>query len=160
MNFLKLGLIAASMAVLAACGNGGGNAGGGGNGVVSPADKYVGAWDSACDTSNERVFLTFTKQSDTVLAYTSSAKHYASPNCTGSTTPVSSDVSLIFTLVGTKTLGADIVDKVILASGVNPEEKNLIQLANNQLQFGDAALDLDAEGFPNRLDTTIFFIKR
>lgn len=124
--------------------------------TASAVDKYVGTW-SGCfaeGSGSQRETITITKSSDAVASYSFSGSGYASADCSGAATSSDSG-SGTATMVGTKTIGSETVDKVDMAEG-SLSEKQVLAIVGSKLVSGVTAADggtVDADGYPNTLDT-------
>jgi hypothetical protein len=163
------------VAALAACGGGGsdstdtggtggtgsagstGGTGGSGGATAAATDKYVGTW-AACFSENggsERENLVITKSSDTTLAFTFTATSYASSDCSGSATSTESGGGTA-TLVGTKQVGGQTVDKADLVEGSVTEKQIFLIGTDGKFYTGyptdEAGANPDSEGYPGTID--------
>jgi hypothetical protein len=173
--------VAAAVALLGACGGGGdstattsstasGTTESTGNttgttpaAAPSVADKYAGTW-AACfpeGTGSSRETVTLTKTSDTSAGFTFAGSGFASTNCSGTATN-SESASGNIVWAGTKTIGADTVDKGIVTEGTPPQTEKQVFLVRGTapvtLVTGRIAEDggtVDADGYPNALDTRV-----
>lgn len=165
MNRLTVLLSACALTLATACGGGGDTTATTTTTTATPSDttatasavdKYVGSWSGcfARGTGSGRETLTITKTGETTGSFTFSGSAYASADCSGASTG-SETGSGTATFKGTKTIGADTVDKIdsLEASVV---EKQVLLIKNGQLVSGVSAADggsVDSEGYPNTLDT-------
>jgi len=162
------GLVSAAGAALliAACGGGGG----GGTAVttVDPVDKYIGPWavcivDPAVNAS-ARLEFTAGKIGPTQASTSAQAIGFANTSCA----PPAAIIIPIPEFTGIGTIdspgsGPSSADKVTFtpSNTAIPSFKDITLVFNgNQLQFGDPASPLDAEGYPTALDPTITFTRQ
>lgn len=155
----------AALALLTGCGGGGDGSGTAGTttttttttttSTASAVDKYVGTW-SGCFAGVGGSFketITITKSSDTVASYSFIGAEYASADCSGTSTGGDSG-SGTATMVGTKTIGSETVDKVDMVES-SLSEKQVLAIVGAELVSGVAAADggtVDADGYPNTLN--------
>jgi hypothetical protein len=119
-------------------------------------EKYLGTWRSGCVAashgSHEEI-LTLTKISDTSAEFTWAWPSYSSTNCSGISFGVAEQGG--FLLEGTKNIGADTVDKVILSFDAPRPEEKLVFLVKGtgpvKLTYGRIGGGADAEGYPTTL---------
>ena len=158
---------ALSVLALVACG-------GGGTSVTTPAvaadasDKYVGVWTRCFPykgtvPSGNLAYsdkLTITKVSATSYKGDLVKLDHSDTACASAGVVIPGDGgATVFTITGTKTIGADTVDTVTsLAGGGALVARNVIyvNLAGPTLQVGDASSTLDAAGFYNGLEPVRF----
>lgn len=165
------------VAALAACGGGEGSAdtegtggtgstgstggtegtGGTGGTTAAAADKYAGSW-TACFSeggASERENLVITKTGDTTLAFTFTATSHASADCSGSATGTETG-SGTATLVGTKQVSGQTVDKANLVEGGMTEKQIFLIGSDGKFYTGfptdEAGSNPDAEGYPGAID--------
>lgn len=156
-SFLPVLVLTCAVATLSACGGGGGGA------VVADAsDKYVGVWNSACvagapsgGNSFYKTTLTISKIGAATYSLGSVINGYPAAGCSGAGTLVPGDSgTLVQTIVGNKTIGADLVDKVTYPNGVGTsKDVAFVNTAGPTLQRGNSGA-LDADGFPTTLEAT------
>jgi hypothetical protein len=173
MSISKLLLISISSAFLVACGGGNSSAtsptsaGDSSTPSTSAIDKYVGTWVSACDSFQERNYVTITKASETVLNYSIVYRQWSDASCTTGMTVLPESASGTMTANGTKTIGADTLDKfiqvVVGVGGITSGTFNqVVKFSATQFQLGntDSGAPLDAQGYPNQLDPAEIYIKQ
>jgi len=151
-----------SLATLAACGGGGDDSTSATANTLTPtaaaADKYVGTW-SGCFSDGGG-----SRQDTNVISKTGASSltanwqeaYYAATGCLGTPSRTNIGVANV-TLVGSKTIGTDTVDKAdILQSTPGAQtEKQVLAVLNGQFAIGVTAQDkgpVDAQGYPNSLD--------
>ena len=163
------------VALLAACGGGGDD----GLATATPstttttpatttttgaAAKYVGTWVGCFPNgtnASTRETLVLTQQGPDSLSTASTETSFAAASCGGAagTTKTSSDTAA---LAGTKTIGTDTVDKVIVTQKDRPPQKQVLLVkgtAPAMLFVGKGLADggtVDAEGYPTTLDSLGF----
>ncbi len=148
-----------SAVALTACG------GGSDGGSSDPIDKYIGSWGNCyvSGAASAKVVATFTKTSAATGNYSLVANGYASTNCSGAVAASSTDTGTAV-LQGSKTIGAETVDKVIFTSRTDgPAKQVVVVRGQQQLLLGRAAVDggpVDADGYPTTLDTSFVFIRQ
>jgi len=124
--------------------------------LSSFAGTWVGCFSEG--TTSERETLVFTQQSADTFSAASTAAHYAGAGCTGTVTRTSSESGTV-TFTGTKTIGADTVNKFIFTKPGSPPSKNVALVKGTNpvtLTFGKDAENggvLDAEGYPTTLES-------
>jgi len=163
---LVSGLLA--LALLASCGGGGDDAPAAASttpdatpGSSAQLSSFAGTWVGCFSegTTSERETLVFTQQGADTFSAVSTGAHYAGAGCTGTVTSTSSESGTV-TFTGTKTIGADTVNKFIFtASGSQPTKNVALVQGTNPvtLTFGKEVQDggvLDAEGYPTTLEST------
>ena len=124
---------------------------------ASPVDKYVGTW-SHCfteGTGSARDTFTIVKTGTFTGSSTGTDTRYASSaTCSGAATSSKATSGNTITWRGTKTLGADTVDKIeLVEQGVLG--KTVVVIKNGLLFTGRDVRDggsLDSEGYPTSLD--------
>jgi hypothetical protein len=154
-------------ATLTACGGGGGGSATTPVATATPpsvvlTDKYTGTW-SNCSATGEQTTVVVSKSKDNFYAASFELNRFSAYPCAGTSTAVQNGTSTMnFQIVGTKTeLGANrIVDKFV---DLSDSTKDIIYtdpnvtLSNGStvalLYFGDEFSALDADGFPQNLDT-------
>jgi hypothetical protein len=157
-NMKKAFLIFASFSILGLTACGGGDS-------VDPIDKYIGAWEGCISNApgSYRETLGITKENATTAKSTVVLVNYPNPGCTGAAgEPVYKLIN--FNLQGTKTIGAETVDKVIITdfgvtdasftplSNFPSTRKDVFLIANSTFRFSPGGGGpLDAEGYPNTL---------
>jgi hypothetical protein len=165
MKFSKVVFLTVATATLVACGGGGGSS--------SPAatadvvDKYVGTW-VACVASSTGIpatstkeTLTYTKASAVSANLTFTQTSHSGTACAGvSTNGIYTSTSIV-TLVGIKTVGADITDKndIKAVEPAGRDEKDVSIVIGNTLRFGDEMM-IDTDGYPMVLDAVYIYIKQ
>lgn len=165
---LRYLLIAAGSALLVACGGGGdaGTAGGTTASTTSSSsvDKYVGTWllCEAEGAGSESESLVITKNSDTAFGFVFTLRAHAGTSCAGEGTTTEQG-SGTGTLVGTKTIGSDTVDKIDITEGAG-SEKIAAMIKDSRLVFSldsdQAGYSADAEGYPNVMDEAGSYAKQ
>lgn len=165
---------AALLVLLTACGGGGGGAAPAAPAPVADAtDKYVGAWGQCAPVVgatngvlSARSEFVFSKLSATGLLLSVNGSGYKTTNCTGAvfnTTPGVAKGSV--TLNGTKTIGADTVDKmdIVLTSAsvatLNGSFKDIALATFTTLKFGATTAAADAQGYPSAIDNASVFTR-
>ena len=125
--------------------------------AANDATRYSGTW-AACHpggTDSEGETLVITATSATTLAVTSTDTKFASTNCAGAGGATKTSTGSA-AFVGTKTVDADTVDKVIYTEGTQTQKQILLVTAT-ALKVGRQQSDggvLDADGYPTTLATT------
>lgn len=170
------GMIAAVLAMLAACGGGGGDSTPTASSapVVNASDKYVGTWGNCQASTNPanglasvRIDIVFTKTTGTSMSLVMNGAGFSVPNCVA-TNQVSSTPSLAtgtMTIDGSKVAGADTVDllSVVFASAtapaLNTSGKDIGLVSGNSLKFSATSV-ADAQGYPTVIDNALVFTKR
>jgi len=159
-------LISATAALLVACGGGGGDSGGGTTTLTSAStvDKYVGTWVVCVPTGGGSTSqtLTFSKTGGAALAYTFAFRAHLSSDCSGTGALISEGTGSVV-LTGTKSVGAEVVDKwIVTENGLS--EKLLAVIRNSRLIFSVdrtvPGFTEDAEGYPNTLDESSSLAKQ
>ncbi len=142
--------------------------GGGGGGEAAPvalvaADKYVGTW-THCEVNGTNASikntLVFTKTAAASLSYTAQEQSYtASTLCAGVNTSLNQTGSI--TIVGTKTIASDTVEKIDVAINAPNagSDKDIALITGATLKLGDDTA-LDANGYPTTLDNAFVFTKQ
>lgn len=155
--FMRLPLLLA--ATLAACGGGDDT----GNGL---ADKYVGVWASPCTDlsaalgrpNSYKTLLTLKKTADAAYSSEGGNTEWANATCAGGGTPILGESgTTVFTIVGTKVVGSDTVDK--LNFGAAPSLRKSISMVSadgRSLRLGSDASVFDADGYPSTLYPTVY----
>jgi hypothetical protein len=159
VNFLKSILVAVSAIVLVACG------GGSDSPSTGAIDKYVGTWVSNCDSLRERNYVTITKASDTVLNYSIEYRQWSDAGCTTGMSVLPDSATGTLTFTGTKTVGADTVDKyvqVVVGVGViqSGTFNEIVKFSGASFQLGDSEGVLDSEQYPTALDPSEIYFKQ
>ena len=123
-------------------------------------EKYLGTWSSACiasDGGSHKEILTLTKISDMSAELTWEWPSYSSSNCSG--LAVSFVVQAGFLLEGTKTIGTDTVDKVILSFDAPRPAEKLVFLVKGTgpvtLTYGRIDGGADPDGYPTTLNGSV-----
>ena len=128
--------------------------------AATDATRYSGNWavcrgTGAATSARETIAITAT--SATTLAFTDTETLFAALNCTGAAgTTKTSTGTVAFN--GTKTVGADTVDKVIVTQGTQTQKQILLVTATT-LKTGKGGSDggpIDADGYPTTFDGTPF----
>jgi hypothetical protein len=118
-----------------------------------PADRYVGVWDSGCQTDGESsgvLRATFAKTGSNSYSGTLESTTYNTTNCSGPVDKNDRLTGIGANIVGTKSVGANTVDKIMLTS--SEVLAKVIALCDGKtLQFGGDDDDVDGEGYPNAL---------
>lgn len=128
--------------------------------VATDSSRYAGTWAlcrSSGATSSERETLAFTATSATTLAFTETNTAFASLNCAGAAGTTKTNTGTA-SFTGTKTVGTDTVDKVIVTQGTQTQ-KQIVLVTATTLRTGKAAEDggvVDADGYPTTLETNAF----
>ena len=147
-------------AALVACG-------GGDDGAASEAaDKYVGSWTSACTDLSAALGRPNSYKSTLTLRKTGAASYasetgnveWANASCTGPSTPIVGESgATVFTIVGTKLIGSDTVDKLSYPLGATGVGKSvvLVSASGLSLRLGNPNA-VDSDGYPTALDATVF----
>ena len=123
-------------------------------------EKYLGTWRSGCipsDGGSHKETLTLTKISDSSAELTWEWPRYSSRNCSGLAL---GDVwQGSFLLQGTKTIGTDTVDKVILSFDAPNPAKRMIFLVKDTrpatLTYGQIDGGSDPDGYPTTLNGSV-----
>ena len=127
------------------------------NSTGDPADKYVGVWDSGCQTDGENSgFLraTFSKTGRNTYSGTLQGTSYYSTDCAGPEKESTVLTNIGAAIVGTKSASGTTVDKIRMTS--SEALLKVIGFSNGTtLQFGVDDDDVDAQGYPNEL----FYLK-
>lgn len=147
--------VVALAAALSACGGGGDSAKLVSNGTTDP---YVGNFQSACiqetPTLSYRFKVSVVKKSQTVAEITSSVVAYDSTSCTGTGTPVPGNGgTATATITGTKVVDGKTVDTADV-QGPGGADKDIFYTDGSSLFFGEDSGDVDAKGYPVKLDTS------
>ena len=173
MKNLILALAAAAVAtMLAACGGGGGGgdadatsatatagteaAGATTSASTDIASRYAGTWGGCFATgpaSSRRETLVITQQGADTASFSFAEVNYAALDCAGTAGATSTDAGTI-AFSGTKTMGADTVDKGIVTQADGAQKQVFLATATT-LSFGREPGDggtLDADGYPTTLD--------
>jgi hypothetical protein len=147
-----------------ACGGGGDDAA-----PAANADKYVGSW-GICEpvtgatngVLSGRTSFVFAKTSSTALSMSLDYTFYKAASCAGAIFSTAAGVATgTVTLNGTKTVGADTVDRLNFVSTskdipeLNGSFKDIGFITGNTLKLG-ASSAADAEGYPTALDSSVF----
>jgi hypothetical protein len=146
--------------LLSACGGGDDPAAGGSSG------KYAGTWASACTDLSSALGRpnsyksTFVITSPDATKYTATGGNteWANATCTGTGAPIAGESgSTTFTLVGTKTVGSDTVDKVTAPGAGTTTLKNIsfVSADGRSLRLGGSGTP-DADGYPTVLNATVY----
>ncbi len=132
----------------------------------SAIDKYVGTWLGECDTTfRERTRFVASKSSDTVASFSALTTQYSDTACSTNASTVDTTTGT-FTLNGTKTVGADTVDKIDVSANSSStgsvSYKDVIKFTPTQFQLGntDSGAPLDLQGYPNQLDPKETYVKQ
>lgn len=148
---------------LLGCGGGSSSASSG----TDSSDKYVGTW-KRCNVYPVVPPSGFLAYSDRLVITKVSAASYNSAGdkfdhtdaaCTSAGTPIVGDSgATVFTITGTKTVGANTVDTLTYPVGTGPLAKDIayVNPAGPTLQLGSNSAGVDANGFPNALDPVRF----
>lgn len=121
-------------------------------------EKYVGTW-RLCNVraggGSAGSTISVSANSVSIAAFTSEESTFTTPDCTGA--PASSETNIgTFTIVGTKTIAGQVVDKIRLS--FPPDSiAQVFLIANGQLFIGldeDDGGTRDSEGFHNALEAT------
>ena len=160
------------VALLAACGGGGDD----GPATATPstttttpattttttaAAKYVGTWVGCFPNgtnASSRETLVLTQQGPDSLSGATTKTNFAAASCGGAAGITKTDSSTV-ALAGTKTIGADTVDKGILTQKDQPPQKQVLLVkgtAPAMLFSGKGPEDggtVDAEGYPTTLQS-------
>jgi hypothetical protein len=164
MKFSKVVFLTVATATLVACGGGGGSS--------SPAatadvvDKYVGTWVAcvASGASSIKETNIEVKANTTTLSYTFIQESFSNTTCSGVANAGTYTETGTINFVGTKTVGADTVDKVvgtiITPAASASTAKSISLVSGNTLRIGTDSSPDDAEGFPTALDTVYVYIKQ
>jgi hypothetical protein len=134
--------------------------------ATDASDKYVGTW-KRCIPYNipQGSFLAYsetaaiTKVTASSYRSVSSRADHTDVNCSTAGTPiVGESLDSVFSLVGTKSIGGNIVDTVTYPTGPSTTAKDIayVNSAGPTLQIGDTNSGLDANGFYNALDNRRF----
>ncbi|TWO70263.1 hypothetical protein FN976_14805 [Caenimonas sedimenti] len=166
---LRTLFLATAIGVLAGCGGSDDDGGAATAPTPSPAppaataiERYTGNW-TVCNfdgpTASEFETLQVTRTSDTTASFTVDSKTYATSNCTG--TVVRSDASSgTISIVGTKAIGTETVDKVNVAAGGSTEKQVFVVRGDGRFFTGiptdETGSNPDAEGYPSALDNQPF----
>jgi hypothetical protein len=171
MKNLILTLSGLSVAVLlAACGGGGASSSVDDSAAVAAtaaaatpagvdATRYAGSWGSCSSTGNgasETEAFVITATSTDSFAFNDTTTSYASADCSGAAGAITGSTSGTFVFSGTKILGTDTVDEGILTQGTNAPQKQILLATATTIRTGRMVQDggtLDADGYPNTLDT-------
>ncbi|MHB8910981.1 MAG: hypothetical protein ACYDAA_19060 [Syntrophales bacterium] len=123
-------------------------------------ERYLGTWKSGCiaaEGGSRREILTLTKISDMSAALTWEWPGYSSSNCSGLSMGLVEQGS--FLLQGTKTIGTDAVDKVILSFDAPNPAKRMIFLVKDTrpatLIYGRIDGGADPDGYPTTLNGSV-----
>ena len=156
----------AVLALVTACGGGGSSSDAPATPTPTPpvvatdSSRYVGTWaqcHSTGATTSARETIVITAPSATTVAFTQTETTYASLNCAGAAAATTTSTGTgVF--VGTKTVGADTVDKVNVTQRTTTNKQILLVTATT-LKTGKGANDggvVDADGYPTTLETVSF----
>ena len=161
MKLSTLFSLVAMTATLAACG-------GGGSAAPTPVvaadvvDKYVGTWlacvPNASGARSYKDVVVITKSSATSLIADGKYEDFANASCSGTPTSAPMISKDREDFKGTKTIGADTVDKFeetdLLVS--SPAYKQIILISGNKLILGAGFAAKDADGYPVALDPATY----
>jgi hypothetical protein len=128
-----------------------GGCGGGGDDTVDVA-KYVGTWEGCITgaSGSTRETLVVTKKDEDTADVGVTLVVYSATGCSGTASgPTQRIVS--FDFGGTKSIGGETVDKVVVTDSA-VKEKNVFQIKGSQFRFGPDNGPRDADGYPNTLD--------
>ena len=156
---------AAALTILAACGGGGGDStavatGAGAGTTPGDASRYLGTWSGCTSfgTSSEKETVVITPQAAEIFAVNFTDVKFAAPACAGPASSTTTGTGTV-ALSGTKTIGADTVDKGIVTQAGQAAEKQVFLVKGTgpvTLSFGRPGGEggpVDAEGYPNTLDS-------
>ncbi len=129
--------------------------------------RYIGTWATCTPgtgTATEKETITLGPQSGNTLQLLSSTSIYLGPNCTGTSTilpPVAGTVAFN----GTKTIGAEVVDKVVVTHEGTSNKDVLVVRSVSALTLltglgPDQGGAVDAEGYPVALDNNTVFARQ
>jgi hypothetical protein len=171
MKLSSLFTLVAVTATLAACGGGGDSAAPAVALPANTADKYIGSWGS-CGVStgapngvlSTRLEFVFTKTSETVLTMSLNGARFTAANCEGDVESTFTGIAIgTVTLNGTKTVGADTVDRLNFVSVAKDipqfdgSFKDIGLVSGNTLKLGvRSGASLDADGYPTALAIAVF----
>lgn len=122
--------------------------------LSSLAGTWVGC--SAEGTSSERESIVFTQLSADTFSAVSTSTKFSGPGCAGAVTRTSS-ASGMLTFSGTKTIGAESVNKFIFTQAGSAPQKDVALVKGSNpvtLTFGKDAQDggvMDSDGYPTTL---------
>lgn len=130
------------------------------------ADKYVGSWSSACtdlstvlgQPNSYKSTLTLRKTGAASYASATANVAWANASCTGPSTPIVGESGVtVFTIVGTKLIGSDTVDKLSHPLGGSLVGKSVALVSANGLglRLGNPNA-VDVDGYPTTLDAGVF----
>ena len=129
--------------------------------TAGDASRYAGTWVgcfSEGPTTSSRQTLVLTQQGANSLSGASTETAFAAPSC-GGTAGVTKTSSGTIAFAGTKTIGADTVDKATITFPGKPPQKQVLLVkgtAPAMLFFGKEPGDggtLDADGYPTTLES-------
>lgn len=149
-------------ALLTACGGSDDEPAAGG----SSSGKYAGTWASACvDLSGAlgrpnsyKSTLVITSPDATKYTATGGNTEWANATCSGTGAPIVGESGTVTsTIVGTRTIGTDTVDKVNYPGSGTTVLKNIsfVSADGLSLRVGGSGT-LDADGYPTVLDATVY----
>jgi hypothetical protein len=152
------------LTILAACGGGSDRADGptgdgpGAPGTADAVDKYAGSW-VACfpdaGAGSTRELLVISKTGAATGSFSIAATHFPGAGCTGTSSGTDGEAGSL-TIVGTKTVSGETVDKVNTLEGGVSGKTILAVLPDGTLHTGrdrnDPEFRADAEGFPESLN--------
>lgn len=131
-------------------------------GVAVGIDKYVGSWTACIPEANSRSSrenLTVAKTGDASGSFTVAATEYSGTNCTGAPVRTENEAGS-FTLIGTKTIGTETVDKVNIVVGNIQQKQVFVVRADGRFHTGiptdEPGSAADAEGYPGAIEATGF----
>lgn len=185
MKLSTLFSLVAITATLAACGGGGDSAPALGTPAPAPAgtpgpapagapagpatsntadvvDKYVGTWIScvpdAVGTRSNKNTTVITKSSATSMVLNYKFENFTNATCSGTATGTPMTARDRNDFIGTKTIGADTVDKFEQTDLLNslPVYKQILLIKGNKFIFGAGFAAKDADGYPVALDPEIY----
>jgi hypothetical protein len=147
--------------LLSACGGGDDDAAAGAN-----SGKYVGTWASTCTDLSSALGRPNSYKSTFVITAPDAGKYtatggnteWANATCSGTGTPIAGESgSTTSTIVGTKTVGSDTVDKVTYPGSGTVTLKNIsfVSADGRSLRVGGSGTP-DADGYPTVLNATVY----
>lgn len=121
------------------------------------ADKYVGIWNSNCQTSSygstTRDQYELSKAGATAVNGKQTNLEYSNVTCTGA--PIGSQsINFALTIDGTGTASSKVVDKTTTSEASGSPHKRLFSVEGNLMYVSDGAASqsFDPDGYPTKLN--------
>ena len=124
---------------------------------AEPADKYVGIWNSNCQTSSygstTRDQYELSKAGPAAVNGKQTNLEYSNVTCTGAPTGSQSS-SFALTIDGTGTASSKVVDKTTTSEASGSPRKRLFSVEGNLMYVSDGAASqgFDPDGYPTKLN--------